>query len=139
MDENKLYKSLIICVLVLASLSLCTFIPRISVFRFQLKGIDLFKDIRSDDHKSEPNHHLQPDQPSVVDITYLPYLNGFTRYLTASDGISALMALPSFAIANEVNEIRLVYRFKDDKTVSLKSINELLHGSAFLKDYSPEG
>jgi len=139
MDQNKLYKSLIICVLVLASLSLCTFIPRISVSRFELKGIDLFKDIRSNYHKQEPIHHLQSDQPSVFDLTYLPYFIGFTHYLTASDGISELMALPIFAIADEENDNHFIYRSTDEKSVSLKSITELMRGSTFLKDYSPEG
>jgi len=139
MDDNKLYKSLIICVLVLASLSLCTFIPHISVSRFELKGIDLFKDIRSNYHKQEPIHHLQPDQPSVFDLTYLPYFRGFTRYLTASDGISELMALPGFAISDEENDNHFIYRSIDEKSVGLKSITELMRGSTFLKDYSPEG
>lgn len=139
MDENKLYKSLIICVLLLASLSLCTFIPRISVSRFDLKGIDLFADIRNDFHETKANHHLLTDRPAVFDLTYLPYFNGFTHYLTASDGISPLLALPHFAVADEERKKYLVYRFKDDKSVSLKSIAELLQGPALLEDFSPDG
>ncbi|MCX6236000.1 MAG: hypothetical protein NTY07_00355, partial [Bacteroidia bacterium] len=139
MDENKLYKSLIICVLVLASLSLCTFIPRIRVAGFELKGIDLFADIRNDFHETKANHHLHTDRPAVFDLTYLPYFNGFTRYLTASDGISPLLALPHFAVEDKERKKRLVYRFKDDKSVSLKSIAELLQGPALLEDFSPDG
>jgi hypothetical protein len=135
MDENKLYKSLVICVLVLASLSLCTFIPRISVSRFEFKGIDLFKDIRSDSHKPEAKHHLQPDQSSVFDLTYLPCFSGFMRYLAASDGISELMTSPLSVVANEEREKRFIYRSNNEKSVGLKSITEF----AFLKDYSSEG
>ena len=139
MDENKLYKSLIICVLVLASLALYTFVPRISVAGIELKGVDLFADIRSDILKKKPNHRLHPDKPTVFDFTYLPYLNGFTHYLTASDGISLLLALPRFAIADEELKKRLVYRFKDSTSVSLRSVAELPEGSTLLEDFSPDG
>ena len=139
MDENKLYKSLVICVLVLASLSLCTFIPRISVAGFEMKGIDLFADIRNDFHKTEPNHRLPSDRTAVFDLTYLPYFNGFTHYLTASDGISPMLALPRFAVADEGRKKRLFYRFKDERLVSLKPISELLDGPSLLEDFSSDG
>lgn len=139
MDENKLYKSLIICVLVLAGLSLGAFFPRINIAGFELKGVDLFSDLRIKSYKSIPNHHL-PAHPSILfDLTYLPYFDGFTHYLTASGGISPLLALPNFAVADEENKKRFVYRFKDDRSVSLKSIAELLAGPVMLEDFSPDG
>ena len=139
MDENKLYKSLIICVLVLAGLSLGAFFQRINVVGIELKGVDLFSDLRSNIHKSAPNHRLQTNQSFIFDLTYLPYFDGFTHYLTPSGGISPLLALPHFAVADEANKKRLVYRSKDDRSVSLKSIAELLAGPVLFEDFSPEG
>jgi len=139
MDENKLYKSLIICVLVLAGLSLGAFFPRINVAGFELKGVDLFSDLRSNFRKSAPIRRLQANQSIIFDLTYLPYLEGFTYYLTASGGISPLLALSHFAVADEVNKKRFVYRFKQDRSVSLKSIAKLLAGPVLFEDFSPEG
>ena len=139
MDENKLYKSLIICVLVLGSLLLCSLIPRINVAGFELKGVDLFSDLRSNSHKNDLDHHLHSDQPTAFDHTYLPYLDGFTHYLTASDGISPLLALPGFVLADEKWKKRLIFRPKEERSASLKSLSQLFGGSALFKDYSPEG
>ena len=139
MDENKLYKSLIICVLVLAGLSLGAFFPRINVAGLELKGIDLFSDLRSNSYKSEPNIRLQANQSIIFDLTYLPYLDGFTYYLTASGGISPLLNLPHFAVEKEENKKRFVYRIKDERLVSLKSIADVLAGPVLFEDFSPEG
>lgn len=139
MDENKLYKSLIICVLVLAGLSLGAFFPRINVAGLELKGVDLFSDLRIKSHKSVPNHPLQANQSIIFDLTYLPYLDGFTYYLAASGGISPLLKLPHFAVANEENKKRFVYRIKDERSVSLKSIADVLAGPVLFEDFSPEG
>ncbi len=139
MDENKLYKSLIICVLVLAGLSLGAFFPRINVAGFELKSVDLFSDLRSNYRKNTQGHHPQANQSVIFDLTYLPYLHGFTHYLTASAGISPLLALPNFGVSDEENKKRFVYRFKDDQSVSLKSIAELLAGPVLFEDFSPEG
>ncbi|NEW85082.1 MAG: hypothetical protein GZ094_22330, partial [Mariniphaga sp.] len=139
MDENKLYKSLIICVLVLAGLSLGAFFPRINVAGFELKSVDLFSDLRSNYRKNAAVHNLQANQSVIFDLTYLPYLHGFTHYLTASGGISPLLALPNFGVSADENEKRFVYRFKDDRSVSLKSIAELLAGPVLFEDFSPEG
>ncbi len=139
MDENKLYKSLIICVLVLAGLSLGAFFPRISVAGFEFKSVDLFSDLRSYYSNGKPNHHPQANQSIVYDLTYLPYFNGFTHYLTASGGISPLFAIPHFAIADEEKKKRLVYRLNDDQKVSLKPAAELLAGPVLFEDFSPDG
>lgn len=139
MEENKLYKSLIICVLVLAGLSLGAFFQRISVAGIELKSVDLFSDLRSNSHNSTPNHRLQANPSIIFDLTYLPYLDGFTYYLAASGGISPLLALPRFAVVDEANKKRLVYRFKEDRSVSLKSVNELLAGPPLFEDFSQQG
>jgi len=138
MDENKLYKSLIICVLVLAGLSLGAFFPRINVAGLELKGIDLFSDLRI--KSANISNHRQPANPSAIfDLTYLPYFDGFTHYLTASGGIFPLFALPHFAVSDEENKKRLVYRLKVDRLVSLKSIADLQAGPVLFEDFSPEG
>jgi len=139
MEENKLYKSLIICVLVLAGLSLGAFFPRISVAGFELKGVDLFSDLRNKPPKALPLHYVHANQSIIFDLTYLPYFNGFTHYLTASGGISPLLALPNFSVADEENKKRLVYRSKDDRSVSPKSVTDLLKGSPLFEDFSPDG
>ena len=139
MDENKLYKSLIICVLVIAGLSLGGYIPRISVAGFDLKRIDIYADLRINPSGNVPGHRFQTNQLFIFDLTYLPYFEGFTYYLAASEGISPLLDLPNFAVADEERKKRLVYRFKDDRLVSLKSIAELLEKNVLLEDFSPEG
>jgi hypothetical protein len=139
MDENKLYKSLIICVLVLSGLSLGAFFPQINLFGFKLKGVDLFSDLRTNIDKKIPNHRILTNPSIVFDLTYLPYFNGFTYYLTASGGISPLLALPHFAVRDPKNKKLLVYRFRDDEAVSLKSIAQLLKGPVLLEDFSPQG
>ena len=138
MDENKLYKSLIICVLVLASLALYTFVPRISVAGFELKRVDLFADIRNNSHKRESKLPPNDDQPGAFDLTYLPYFKGFTHYLTASDGISPLLAIHHFAVADEKLNKRLVCRYRDSTLVKIKSVAELPVSSALFEDFSPE-
>lgn len=139
MDENKLYKSLILCVLVLAGLSLGAFFPRISIAGFEFKSVDLFSDLRSYKSKNIPDYRPQTNQSVVYDLTYLPYFDGFTQYLTASGGISPLFELPGFAIANEESGRRLIYRLDDDRSVSLKPDVELLAGPSLFEDFSPEG
>jgi lysophospholipase L1-like esterase len=138
MDENKLYKSLIICVLVLASLSLGTFIPRIGIAGFELKDIDLFADIRTSPPKAEVTQRGYALRPSIFDITYLPYFRGYTRYLTASDGISSLFALPHFSVAEEERNKRLVFITLDNKSVTGKSITDMIQKPLFFEDFSPD-
>lgn len=139
MDENKLYKSLIICVLVLACLSLATFVPGLKVAGYEFKEVDLFADLRNNTVQHKPDQLTSSGYTSLFDLTWLPYFKGFTSYLAASDGISSLMALPGFAVSHEAQKKRLVLRIKDDRLVSLKSIAELLKGPALLEDFSPDG
>ena len=138
MDENKLYKSLIICVLVLASLAVCIFIPRINVAGFELKRVDLFADIRNDFHKSDPNPLHIDGRPDVLELTYLPYLRGFTYYLTASDGISTLLALPDFSFSDKICKKQMIFREKEARPANFKSVAELPVASALFEDFSPE-
>ncbi len=139
MDENKLYKSLIICVLLLGSLSLCTFIPRISVAGFEFKRVDLFSELRIESHKYESNRYVHSGPPSAYDLTYLPYLNGFTRYLSASSGISPLLSLPNFAVADGKYKKRLIFRAKVERSSVLKPLSQLIAGNSLFKDYSSDG
>ncbi len=139
MDENKLYKSLIICVLVLACLSLATFAPRMEVAGYEFKEVDLFADLRNNSVQNQPGQLTVPGLPTLFDLTWLPYLKGFTCYLAASDGIAPLLALPGFAVADEEKKKRFIFRIKDDRLVSLKSITELLQGPSLLEDFSPDG
>jgi len=139
MDENKLYKSLIICVLVLSGLSLGAFFPQINLFGFKLKGVDLFSDLRTNLDKSIPNHRIGANPSFVFDLTYLPYFNGFTYYLAASGGICDLTALPNFAVRDQQNKKRLIYRLRDDGAMRLKSIAQLLRGPVLFEDFSPQG
>lgn len=139
MDENRLYKSLIICVLVLSGLSLGAFFPRINLVGFELKGVDLFSDLRTNTDKDLPNHPLLISPSIVFDLTYRPYFNGFTYYLTASGGICDLLALPRFEVKDPMNKNCLIYRFRIDEAASLKSIAQLFRGPVLFEDYSPQG
>jgi hypothetical protein len=139
MEENKLYKSLIICVLVLGSLLLCNFIPKVDLAGVKLKGIDLFSDLRSDLHKGIDKHHLDSPRSTIFDITYLPYLRGFTHYLTASQGITPLFALRGFAVSDEESKKRLIFREKEKRSISVKVLPREFEGNSLFRDYSPEG
>ena len=46
MEENKLYKSLVICVLLFVSLLLGAILPRFTVAGYEFKNIDIFADLR---------------------------------------------------------------------------------------------
>ena len=139
MDENKLYKSLVICVLVLAGLALGVFVPRFNVAGYELKNVDLFADIRYDLRPNKPNHHYRPYQPPVFDITYLPYLKNYTRYLSSSVGITPLLALPRFVIMDEELNKRLIYRLNEKRPSNLKSVAELPGSTVLFEDFSADG
>ncbi|HEY3388511.1 MAG TPA: hypothetical protein VGK38_02995, partial [Prolixibacteraceae bacterium] len=47
--------------------------------------------------------------------------------------------LPHFAVAAQEQKKRLVCRAKEDRSVSLKSMTELLEGPALFEDFSPQG
>ncbi len=139
MEENKLYKTLIICVLVLGSLLLCNFIPRVTLRGFELKGIDLLADIRNDLNSEETNHHLQIPHSNVFDLTYLPYFRGFTPYLTASQGISPLFAQSGFSVNSESAKKQLIFREKGKQGVILKLLSPDFEVGSLFRDYSPDG
>ena len=98
MEENKLYKSLIICVVLFISLLLGTILPKFNVDGFELKNIDLFADLRVKNRTDLPSNTLNSNRQRVFDLTYLPYIKSYTHYLAASDGISRLKELPNFSI-----------------------------------------
>jgi len=139
MEENKLYKSLLITVLLLGTLSLCSLINRINVAGFELKGIDLFSDIRAKAPKKSSIPFLKSELPAIFDSTYLPYIKGFTHYLSATGGTAALYALPDFAIDDNQHHNQLIYRIKEERLVKIKSLAQLFEGSSLFKDYSPGG
>ena len=139
MEENKLYKSLIICVVLFISLLLGTILPKFNVDGFELKNIDLFADLRVKNRTDLPSNTLNSNRQRVFDLTYLPYIKSYTHYLAASDGISRLKELPNFSINSAVRNNQLIYRLKTERSRNYKPINELVAGSSLLEDYSPEG
>lgn len=139
MDENKLYKSLIICVLVLACISLGVFVPRFSIGGYEIKRVDLLADIRYDLLPNKPNPRYRTNQPQAFDITYLPFLKDFTRYLSSSDGIAPLLALHRFAIINEEPNKRLIFKVNAQHSWNFKSVAASTEGNVFFEDFSADG
>ena len=139
MEENKLYKSLIICVLLFISLLSGAFLPRFNVDGFELKNIDILADLRVKNRSNEPTNSFTIGHQQIFDLTYLPYIKSYTHFLAASDGISRLMELPHFSTKGTDRNKQLIYRLKTDRSLNYKPVSELIAGSSLLQDYSPEG
>ena len=139
MEENKLYKSLIICVLLFVSLLLGAILPSFTIGGFVLRKIDLFADLRIKIPADVPANTLSSNRQRVFDLTYLPYIKTYARYLAASDGISRLLELPHFSTDGAGRNKQLIFRLKTERSRNYKPLNELVAGSSLLHDYSPEG
>ncbi len=139
MEENKLYKSLIICVVLFISLLSGTILPRFNVNGFEFKNLDIFADLRIKVHPDGPSNSLNMGRQRVFDLTYLPYIKSYTHYLAASDGISRLMELPNFSTDAADRNKQLIYWFKTKRSRNYRPLNELVAGPSLLEDYSTEG
>lgn len=139
MDENKLYKSLIIAVLVLAGVSLSVFIPRIEIGKFQFKGVDLFADIRHHPSGQRVDLCNHPNLTEVCNTPYGPYFNGIASVLTTSNGISRELLLAQAITSEQQLMLPFILRYPPlthGEGVSALQKREQLK---FFEDYSADG
>ena len=139
MEENKLYKSLIISALVLAGLSLGVFLPQMRVVGYEIKGVDLFADIRFELNSPDSDHPSKNQPSPILNIAYLPYLQGITANLLSSGTTSPLISDHEIASTEIEKDKMLIYRHIQSDKLNQRSNVELVSGDRLFEDYSPNG
>ena len=138
MEENNLYKSLVICVLLFFFLLSGALLPRFSVAGFELKNIDLLADLRFKELPDRPGSALEISHPRVFDLTYLPYFKSVTHDLASSEGVTRSFVSPGFILGRIEHNPNLIFRLKGGKDHSYKTVQELVPGASLLEDYSTD-
>ena len=137
--ENQLCKSLKFCIFVFLGITLAGFFPKLNMFGFQLKVVDIFADLRTDRSNKLSNQLIQRNLPNTFDFTFLPYFNGFTEYLASSGGITPTLVNLNFDINLENKNKQHIFKLKEPYSANLKSLTNLVNGTSSLEDFSTGG